>query len=413
MPRDDGAPEDTELDLVLGGPAAGGGFIAHDDAGRVVFVRHGLSGERVRAVITESHATWARADAVEVLAASVDRVSAPCQYAGPGACGGCDYQHVAPDAQLALKGQRVEEQLRAIAQIDRHVPVERLASAHAGLGTRTRVRYATDDDGRLAMRKSRSHDLVVVESCALGVDQLVDVSRDTGRWPTDSEVEIVALGECLPSAVVTTPRSSAAHARPGRAVVVAAPGLVARQSTTVGAHHYDVSPGVFWQVHEHGPEVLVGAVLEGLALSPGDRACDLYCGAGLFTKAIAHVVGPRGSVVGVDVSRAAIADARHNLAAFPWARVETARVDRRAVERSARHATHAVLDPPRRGADRGGLRALCASTVRRCVSVSCDPSTFARDLRLLLDEGWHLEALRAIDLFEMTEHVELVGVLSR
>lgn len=416
MPEDrdkhDSAP--AELVLELGGPAAGGGFIAHAHDGRVVFVRHGITGERVRAVITESHATWARADAVEVLTASPDRVSAPCPYAGPGACGGCDYQHVALDAQLELKQHRIEEQLRAIARVELDVRVERLAPARGGLGTRTRVRYATDPDGQLSMRRNRSHELVAVRACALGVSPLVTVSRSTTSWPGDADVELVCLDvDATPSVVVATPRRDAAHRGTSRVVVLDGPGHSARQSTTVGLHRYDVSPGVFWQVHEEGPEVLVGAVLDGLELSAGDRACDLYCGAGLFTRAIASEVGPTGSVWGIDASREAIADARHNLRDHPWGRVETSRVDRRSVERSSRDATHAVFDPPRRGVDRGGLHALVASGVRRCVSVSCEPSTFARDLRVLLDGGWQLDSLRALDLFEMTEHVELVGVLSR
>jgi tRNA/tmRNA/rRNA uracil-C5-methylase (TrmA/RlmC/RlmD family) len=410
--KDDSAP--AELVLELGGPAAGGGFIAHDDDGRVVFVRHGITGERVRAVITESHATWARADAVEVLTASPDRVSAPCPYAGAGACGGCDYQHVALDAQVVLKRRRVVEQLRAIARVDLDVHVERLAPARGGLGTRTRVRYATDADGQLSMRRNRSHELVAVRTCALGVSRVEAVSRSTTSWPGDADIEVVCIDvDAQPSVVVATPRRDAGHRGTSRVVVLDGPGLSARQAATVGQHRYDVSPGVFWQVHEEGPEVLVRAVLDGLELSAGNRACDLYCGAGLFTKAIASEVGATGSVWGIDASREAIADARHNLRDHPWARVETSRVDRRSVERSSRGATHAVFDPPRRGADRGGLHALCASGVRRCVSVSCDPSTFARDLRVLLDEGWRLKSLRAFDLFEMTEHVELVGVLSR
>lgn len=418
MPGEERAPDGAELELVLGGPASGGGFIAHDDDGRVVFVRHGLTGERVRAVITESHATWARADTVEVLVASADRVPAPCPYAGPGACGGCDYQHVALDAQLALKRLRVEEQLRSIAKIELEVHVEPMAPHRTGLGTRTRVRYATDAQGGLSMRRNRSHSLVAVENCALGVERVEKVprsrSRSGSRWPQDAEVEVVALvGSPAPSVLVSAPRRDAAHGQTGRATVLDEPGLVPRQATTVGEHRYEVSPGVFWQVHEHGPEVLADAVLGGLGLQGGERVCDLYCGAGLFTKAVAAVVGPKGAVNGIDASREAIADARKNLRDLPWARVGVARVDRRSVERSAEGATHAVFDPPRRGVDRGALRALCASPVRRCVSVSCDPATFSRDLRALLDEGWRLESLRALDLFEMTEHVELVGVLAR
>ena len=167
-------------------------------------------------------------------------------------------------------------------------------------------------------------------------------------------------------------------------------------------------------MHVGGPERLVAEVLSGLAPTPGDAVADLYCGAGLFTAAIAHAVGPTGSVVGIDASVEAIDDARRNVATMPWARVIAARVDGRAVADEASSCTTCVLDPPRRGADRGALDALSGiGSLRRIVSVSCDPSTFARDLRILLDAGWRLVDVHALDLFEMTEHVECVATLER
>lgn len=405
------------LELELGAPAAGGGFVARDPEGRVVFVRHGITGERVRCVVTEEHATWARADVVEVREPSPDRVAPPCPYAGAGACGGCDYQHVSMSAQRVIKQTLLAEQLSAVAGLDIAVEVESVDPGGSGLGTRTRVRFGADEQGRLSMRKHGSHDLVAVSTCALGVGRITALPLADREWSPGSEIEAVCLsGANAPSVVVSTTKGGEARRRGARGteVVLEGPGLAPSQRTEVDGAPFAVSAGVFWQVHERAPEVLVGAVLEGLSLSEGDRVADLYCGAGLFTRVAASAVGPAGSVVGVDSSREATADARRNLQAFGWARIVTSRVDRRSTQQAIARRTHLVMDPPRRGVDRGALRAICdAPSVRRLVSVSCDPSTFARDLRVLLDEGWKLHSTRAFDLFEMTEHLECVAVLER
>src|SRR5687767_3744642 len=99
------------LELEVGHIAHGGHCLARAPDGRVVFVRHALPGERVRARVTEQRREYLRADAIEVLTASPDRVTPPCPWAGPDRCGGCDLQHVAPAAQADLKAAVVREQL--------------------------------------------------------------------------------------------------------------------------------------------------------------------------------------------------------------------------------------------------------------------------------------------------------------
>ena len=103
------------LDLEVGAIAAGGGCVARAPDGKVVFVRHSLPGERVRAQVTAGTTSYLRADAVEILRASPDRVEPPCPHAGPGRCGGCDWQHVTLPAQRRLKSELVAEQLRRVA----------------------------------------------------------------------------------------------------------------------------------------------------------------------------------------------------------------------------------------------------------------------------------------------------------
>ena len=152
------------MELVTGAIAAGGGCVARAEDGRVVFVRHALPGERVVAEVTDESPSFLRADAVRVLEASADRVEPACPHAGPGRCGGCDWQHVSLAAQRDLKAALVSEQLRRVAGIDRMVDVEAVEGAPDGLGWRTRVRFAVDPAGRAGFHRHRSHDIEPVVS---------------------------------------------------------------------------------------------------------------------------------------------------------------------------------------------------------------------------------------------------------
>src|SRR5579872_5996581 len=149
--------EPAEPSLVRVKRPATGGAVGRLDDGRVVFVRHALPGELVEVTVTERTRSFARADAVGVLEPSDERVTAPCPYAVPGGCGGCDLQHASPEAQLAWKAAVVAEHLRRIAGVTRDVTVE--PAGVAAQGSRTRLRCAVSERGRLALRAARSHDL--------------------------------------------------------------------------------------------------------------------------------------------------------------------------------------------------------------------------------------------------------------
>src|ERR1700733_11929127 len=145
------------IELHTGAIAAGGGCVARADDGRVVFVRHALPGERVLARITAETSSFLRADTVQILDPSPERVEPPCPYAGPGRCGGCDWQHASLASQRSLKGDLVAEQLRRLAGVEMAVLVEELPGAPDGLGWRTRVRFGVDGDGTVGLRRHRSH----------------------------------------------------------------------------------------------------------------------------------------------------------------------------------------------------------------------------------------------------------------
>ncbi len=384
-----------EVELTVGPVAHGGHCVARHD-GRVVFVRHALPGERVRAVVTEGHfgSSFWRADAVQVLEASPDRVEPPCPWAGPGRCGGCDFQHVGLPAQRELKAAVVREQLSRLAGLDREVVVEAVAGDEEGLAWRTRVRWAVDDDGRPGLRRHRSHAVVPVDHCRIA-HPLVDAAGVAGRsWPGVAAVEVAVAPGTGQTLVLPDGRG---------------PGAL---DETVAGMSFRVTGGGFWQVHPGAARTLLDAVLAGLDPLPGDVALDLYGGVGLFAAGLADRVGPTGRVTCVESGRVAVDDARHNLAGQPSVRVERGRADHVLRRVHLRRADIVVLDPPRSGAGRTVVDLLSRLGARRIAYVACDPAALARDLRWFGERGYGLDALRAFDLFPMTHHVECVAVLA-
>jgi tRNA/tmRNA/rRNA uracil-C5-methylase (TrmA/RlmC/RlmD family) len=397
--------------LDVGAVAAGGACVARDPEGRVVFVRHALPGEKVRVVVTGQTKHFLRADAVEVLDASPDRVVRPCPYAGPGRCGGCDWQHVALPAQRRLKAQLVEEQLRRVAKLERAVEVEAVPGDVDGLRWRTRIQLAVDSTGRAGLRRHRSHEIEPVDFCLIATEEVEQVGAERLPWPGAAGVEVAA--EADQRVVTVTGR----HAR----LPEVDAGLVVEGRPVHGPHglrhtvlgrSYEVAAGGFWQVHPGAAQVLAQAVLDGLDPQPGESAVDLYAGVGLFAALLGERVGPTGSVLAVEADTRACADAARNTADLPHVRIRTTPVDVPAVRRLGRPDL-VVLDPPRAGAGIDVTRELARLRPRAMAYVSCDPASFARDLRVLLDAGWELTSLRGFDLYPMTEHTELVAVLIR
>jgi tRNA/tmRNA/rRNA uracil-C5-methylase (TrmA/RlmC/RlmD family) len=386
------------------GPVAHGGHFVARHEGRVVFVRHALPGERVVVKVTEgdTESRFLRGDAVEVLAASSDRVPAPCPFSGPGRCGGCDFQHVALPAQRELKAAVVREQLSRLAGLDVAVTVEPVAGDVKGLDWRTRVRWAVDGAGRPGLRKHRSHEVLPVDDCRIAHPSLPQPGADLPRPVVEVETLRSSTGERLR---LLTDRDGA--------VTEDGPPLLHERC---GVRTFEVTGSGFWQVHPGAAEALVAAVLEALEPQPGERAADLYAGVGLFSAFLAERVGPSGSVVAVEADPMAVEDAARNLADLPQVRVLRGRVDRAVGHPRgplAGGADVVVLDPPRTGARRPVVRRVAELAPRAVAYVACDPAALARDVGLFAEEGFRLAGLRAFDLFPMTHHVECVALLVR
>ena len=366
--------------------AHGGVCVAHAPDGRVVFVRHTLPGEQVRVHVTAERSSFLRADAVEVLRPAAGRVTPPCPWAGPGRCGGCDWQHVALDVQRELKATVVAEQLHRLGGLDRQVVVEPVAGDHDGLGWRTRMRLATDEQGRAGLRRHRSHVVEPIGDCLIAAPA-ADVPALVARtWPADAEVAVDVSGAGERAVSIGRHDEHITERAAGR--------------------EWLVPVGGFWQVHPGAADVLAATVVELGQPTAGERWLDLYAGVGLF----AGVLVDHGcAVVAVESDRRAAQAARTNV---PEANVVTERVDRWIARGADDRVDGVVLDPPRKGAGGAVVRAIAARGPRVIVYVACDPAALARDVATLADAGYVLTGLRAFDLFPMTAHVESVALFS-
>jgi tRNA/tmRNA/rRNA uracil-C5-methylase (TrmA/RlmC/RlmD family) len=362
------------MELAIGAVGHGGICVAHAPDGRAVLVRHAIPGERVRVVITEEKSSFLRADAVEVLGASEHRVTPPCEFAGPGRCGGCDWQHVALGEQRRMKAEVVETALRRIAKVEHAVVVEAVPGDENGLRWRTRMRLAVGPDARAGLHRHRSSEIEHITDCLIAHESLPVASVVEETWP---DVEAVDL------------QSSEEEIAAGRA--------------------YRIPEGGFWQVHPGAPDALVDAVLGMLNIESADRCLDLYAGVGLFAGAIAPLV-PNGEVVAIESHSGATAAAVANLSDLPNVKVATDQVSRW-LARDRVGADLVVLDPPRKGAGQAVVDLIVAAAPRQVAYVACEPAALARDIAVFASHGWQLAKLRAFDMFPMTAHVECVALL--
>jgi len=381
------------VEVEIGKIAHGGHCVARYD-GQVIFVRYAIPGEIARVEITSVNSKMARADAIEIVKASEHRVSAPCQYAVPGGCGGCDFQHIDLAFQRQLKADVIVEQFARLGGLEIACEVHEVAPAD-GLFWRTRMDFAIGPNGRIGLYGNRSNEVIEISDCLIA-DELIDVpALATRKWSGSDRVEAAATS----TGQVNISRAGRSISGPTQLVEVV--------PTESGEYEYQISPQSFWQSHLNAPATLINKVMELIQVETGDVVCDLYGGAGLFTAALSKVVGPQGRVHLIESSARAISDAQKIFKGIGNVEIHSGRVEAR-LPKIAR-ADLVLLDPPRTGAGEEVIDVITRLHPGRIVYVSCDPASLARDAKLLLNNGYVLDHIEGFDLFPMTQHVECVA----
>ncbi|HJF15658.1 MAG TPA: class I SAM-dependent RNA methyltransferase [Enteractinococcus helveticum] len=454
------------LTLEVGAMAHGGHCVARHD-GRVVFVRHAIPGEIVNAAVTSGgeDARFWRADTVSVVRPSEFRRSHQWKLAdsirahasGRFPVGGAEFGHITLEHQRRLKAQVFRDTMTRIGKLNVEAAVVGIAEDEpTGLHWRTRNAFSVTSTGRLAMNVHRSATVVPVRNIPLGVRQLdalqlwdidfTGAARVEVATPAHGEEVLVVIFPL--EAVASNKKQLEQHIAQWRKRMIHLPakvsvvvGLRSEQfgplemvrlrgrtwltevveTEEFGSHTFRVSGDGFWQVHRDAPSTLVEAVIHALDPQPGQVIADLYAGAGLFSKFLADSVGNSGVVLSVEASPGASRDARKNLHDQKQAYVINGLTDRIIgswLQRpqapvangglDGRRVNAVVLDPPRAGAGRATITRIHQLAAEKIVYVSCDPASFARDTKWLVEHGWEIEDSTIYDLFPDTYHMETV-----
>jgi 23S rRNA (uracil1939-C5)-methyltransferase len=443
-----------ELELRIESLAYGGNGVARHD-GFVVFVRGALPGDAVRARVTKVKRGFAEGVVTDLITRSSSRVSAPCRHFG--ACGGCRFQDLAYDAQVAEKDRQVRDALVRIGRF-REPPLEPIVPAASQFAYRNKLEYsftASADGVDLGFHRAGRWDEVLgIDECLLTTDLGNAIRLAVRVWAREERLEPYDQADgsgYLRHLVVREGRNT----NQALVVLVTAPGErfetgyfvdVLRRFPEVRSIHWAINdtpaeqtnlptrllwgedaieeeilglrfrvrPSAFLQTNTEMAARLYELAREYAALGGSENVYDLYCGTGTIGLALA---GSARSVWGLEISEEAVACAIENaeLNGIENARFFAGNVGQTIEElrEQAGSPDVVVVDPPRAGLAGKALRRTGGLGAARIVYVSCNPTTLASDLQVLRDEyGYELERCRPVDMFPHTPHVESVSVLT-
>lgn len=359
-------------DIAFGGEGVG----RLDDF--VVFVPFVVVGEVAEVEVTEVKKRFARGKLRRVLESSPHRTQPPCQYFG--ACGGCQYQHIQYETQLAVKHRQVREIFQRIGGISPDI-VRPVIPCPSPYGYRNRIMIRSQWD------KFKQ-------------------GLNIGFIRCDSRL-VIDIEECKIAEPVVSARIRDVRANPppkgGLKVVLRLP-----------PEDYEVPKDSFFQNNFHLLPKLVETAREYLKAAGTRHLLDIYCGVGFFSLELADLVD---GYVGVELDRLAIASARTNATRKNRTNGDFIAADAQAalpalLAKSTPRNTTVLLDPPRTGCRPEMLGLLREVRPAQVIYVSCHPATMARDLNVLTgDNVFSIKALTPLDMFPQTSHIELVADL--
>ena len=385
-----------EIDLRIDSLTNLGAGVGRVD-GWVVFVPYALPGELVRTRIFRNDKNHSQGDLVEVLEKSPDRVEPGCPLFGE--CGGCQYQHLSYDKQLAWKTRQIKELLKHMAGEEREVNPCESTDQIWNYRSKITPHFEKPVDGVVKeigfLKVGRRRDLLNVENCPIAMREINEVLPEV-------HADLRANGRQFK-------RGATALLRATEGKVTRDPKSIAREE--VGGVKVDFVAGEFFQNNPFILEKFTGFVGEKALAGGAKYLVDAYCGAGLFGLCLA---GRFEKVMGVEVNEAGARWAANNVALNNLDNVSILQAD--AEEIFAKidtppAETAVVIDPPRKGCTPEFLAQLVAFGPERVVYVSCDPATQVRDYKILRESGYVLEEVQPFDLFPHTRHVENVMVL--
>ena len=361
-----------------------------------VFVFGGIPGEMVVAEIIRIQRKYLAAGVVELLQASELRVEPPCPYYGE--CTGCQWQHLDYSAQLIVKKSRVVDALERVGGLS-HQPVAEVIPSPDQYGYRNHARFTVGPAGSLGFVNRETRRFVAIDRCMLMHQGINDIlTQLQGRCSETTQLAIRAGKNTSDYLVQPTLKNPAVPLPTGQT----------HYFESVGDRRFRVASPSFFQVNVEQTAQLVEVVRNSLDLRGDEVLVDAYAGVGTLAILLAPYVA---NVIAIEESSAAVADAQENAGGLTNVEFWTGKTEEM-LSRLAARPDAVVLDPPRAGCQPQALRSLLEIAPEKVAYVSCDPESLARDLKILVDGGYHLDQVQPLDMFPQTHHVECVASLT-
>jgi 23S rRNA (uracil1939-C5)-methyltransferase len=421
----------------------GGDGLGRLPEGEVLFVPWSAPGDQLE-VSRQVGSKPPKAIISNVMSPSQDRTQPPCSVFGR--CGGCQWQHITPSAQRHWKREIVVESLQRIGKLSNINVLETIGSDEAAWHYRNRAQWeiepvtqelAASISHHLGYHAAQSHDVIEFDHChiipdalntlALHLRQTLKQQPKLASGLLRIEAMINQAGEILLQIEgEASPRlqAMAEHLREVFPHIIGITGRNQGQKSeipqvligqphlmeTLGGHNFQISAGNFFQTNIRGAEAIL-QTLDDWLLPETSSLLDVYAGVGVFAIHF-HQRVPR--IVAVESSAIAMADAKKNCSLNQAESIVLKTGDARLqLQRMQDTFDAAIIDPPRAGCQQEVLNWLSKHVRKQLLYVSCNPTTLARDLKTLTDQGWKLQAVQPIDMFPQTYHIECVANLTR
>ncbi|MBI5663607.1 MAG: class I SAM-dependent RNA methyltransferase [Nitrospirae bacterium] len=407
------------LVLKIDRPAFGGQFIARHE-GKVVMVRgQVLPGETVEVAVEEEKRDYLAASAVKVLEASPLRIAPQCEHFG--VCGGCSFQHVPYELQVSLKEEIFRDCLRRIAGIE--VELADSIESEDPWNYRQRGQFKISDEG-FGLHKKGTNEVVHTAKCLIMDNAINAYVQRANKLVQERRIKEfhITSGDTLTAQIITRRNAMSppdAEEVASQLIDAGLSGLMmligdnpplsfGKAYITTGLLHYKytLSPPSFIQANWRLNQSVVKIIRDALQSLKGKKVLDLYAGAGNFSIPLAG----EAEVTAVEGNPYAIEDGMRNVEIND---IRNCAFIRSTAEkfRPADHFDIVILDPPRPGLSHKVMIKVLEMQPERIVYMSCNPTTFARDLRKLSDR-YKIDSVRMIDFFPQTFHIEALAFLS-
>jgi 23S rRNA (uracil1939-C5)-methyltransferase len=360
----------------------------------VAFVPFSAPGDELEIEITQLKKRFIRGKIIKIIKQSPLRVEPFCRYYGK--CGGCCYQHIKYEYQLAIKKKQVEEAFWKIGKIANPPVFETIASPKA-YGYRGKAQYHAEivsKRRKIGFLDISGGKLIDIENCAI-MDETINERLRVLRGNellSHNEHDLTIWSDCL--ADQSSEKESIVR--------------------TVKGKNFLAPRDGFFQANLYLTDKLVDEVCRLAALDKVNTIVDAYCGSGLFSVFLSPGAE---NVTGIEISEKAVQYARINAdnlgvknVKFVFGDVEDVLQEK--FLSSARKIDLIILDPPRAGCEKKVLRSMMDLQPRKIIYISCNPATQARDVKYLNECGYELKSLLPLDMFPQTEHVEVIGFLT-